>query len=132
MTVNAVGPAFAGKVDTKNGNKYEKSNSGKTIGFLAGAGYGGYELRKSWKIPESFFAKKEFIKRYNMYPPEQLKSLNITRNEFVKNSIKTSKGLLIGAAALITVFSVIFGSIVDKIANSNRAAKADKIASNAQ
>lgn len=99
---------------TKKGNHYQKTNLGKTIGTIAGAGFAGVRLA----------SQKEFLNKTFYSIASQVKN-----GAQIEPLVKTMKiGGYAGAAAIFAALGLGLGAVIDGVANKIKAYKADKAA----
>lgn len=104
--------SFTGLAQTKKGNLYNKTNTGKNIGTIAGLGAGALIATTSTKA--------------------QLGALEIA-TKLTKNVMKlptTTKVVLAAGVLLLGLAGRLLGAIPDRIVNKSRIAKADAKAEN--
>lgn len=111
MNVNSVNQmTFTGKIaQTKNGNEYNKTNSGKKVGIATGLGLTAFRAIKQRAQLKGF--------------------LSIVNNKAIK-AIAFAGGILLGTAINVGIFLGL-GAIADAIINKIRRNKADKKAEQA-
>ena len=110
MEVNKI--SFTGLAQTKKGNLYNKSNTGKNLGTIAGLGAGAVLATTSAKV--------------------QMGALELA-TKLTKNVMKLpgiTKVILVGGALALGLVGRLLGAIPDSIINKSRRAKADTKAEN--